>query len=163
VVQALLWYTFLLNEGKDEEFRQLDERLQAVCPKIGMNPKTLFLPRATAEFSSGRYAAAAKSLETCLEEKLWNEIASEAMITGALAKSLRGLGRPQEAIKWYRRAVAISGADAGLLSELLCLVAEEQGLIGLCRELPALDQSRLGQDLRCDNQLHQRLGVSGWW
>jgi tetratricopeptide (TPR) repeat protein len=102
--------------------------------------KALLLPRATAEFGAGRYAAAAKSLEICLQEKLWNELASEAMITGALARSLRALGRRQDAIKWYRRAVQISGVEPALVSELLCLVVEEEGIEGLRRELPGYDR-----------------------
>jgi serine/threonine protein kinase/tetratricopeptide (TPR) repeat protein len=147
VVQALPWYTFLLQEGKDDEFRQLDDRLRAMCSKTGTDAKTLLLPRATAEFSTGRAAAAAKSLEMCLQGKVWNEVASEAMITGALARSCRALGRRHDAIKWYRRAVEISAGDPGLLSELLCLVAEEEGAGGLQRELMPYKQ-RQSVDLR---------------
>jgi serine/threonine protein kinase/tetratricopeptide (TPR) repeat protein len=153
VVQALPWYTFLLQEGKDEEFIRLDNRFREICPKIKAEPMTLLLPRATAEFSSGRYAAAAKSLETCLELKLWNELASEAMLTGTLARSLRALDRRQDAIKWYRRGVEISGVDPGLLSEFLCLVVQEQGFNGLLRELPAYDQARLKLDVRVNATL----------
>jgi serine/threonine protein kinase/tetratricopeptide (TPR) repeat protein len=139
VIQAVPWYAFLLQAGKDDEFRRLEERLREVCPNTKTEAKALLLPRAMAEFGAGKYAAAAKSLEGCLQEKLWNELASEAMITGALARSLRALGRRQDAIKAYRRAVQISGVDPALLSEFLCLVVEEEGVNGLRRELPNYD------------------------
>jgi len=134
-VQALQWYTFLLQEGKDDEFRNLDERLRDLCLKTGASANSLLLPRGRAEFDASRFAAAATSLERCLQEKLWNESATEAMITGWLARSCRALGRRQDAIKWFRRAVEISGGDAGLLSELLCLVAQDEGAKGVQRVL----------------------------
>jgi hypothetical protein len=148
VLLALPWYTFLLQEGKDDESSQLEDRLREACRRTKSDPKGLLLPRATAEFGSGRYAAAAKSLERCLREKLWNELASEANITGALAKSLRALGRRQDAVRWYRRAVEISRLEPGLLAEFLCLVVEEEGVNGLLREMGALDQSQIGLDVR---------------
>jgi tetratricopeptide (TPR) repeat protein len=153
-VVAPQWYSYLLQEGKDDEFRRLDERLREVCKKTMTDHQSLLLPRATAEFGCGRYAEAAKSLETCLQMRLWNELASEAMITGALARSLRALRRREDAIKWYRRAVQISGVDPGLLSEFLCLVVEEQGVNGLLRELPAYDQVVRRLDVRLNATLH---------
>jgi tetratricopeptide (TPR) repeat protein len=147
VVQALPWYTFLLQEGKDDEFQRLDQRLRDVCPKLGADAKSLMLPRASTEFATGRYAAAAESLETCLREKLWNEIASEAMLTGALARSHRALGHRKQAINWYRRAVEVSGGHAGLLAEFLCLVVEDQGADSLGPELAVFDRMRLNPDV----------------
>jgi hypothetical protein len=51
-------------------------------------------------------------------------------------------------MKWYRRAVLISGVDPSLLSEFLCVTVEEEGVAGLLRELSALDQSKMGLDVR---------------
>jgi len=153
VLRVRPWYTFLLQEGKDDEVKRLENRLRAVCPKTGDDPKSLLVARATAEFGTGRYSAAAKSLETCLQEKLWNEFASEAMITGALAKSLRALGRRKEAIRRYQRAVGISGVDPGLASELLCVVVEEEGVSGIQRELPLFDLARQKLDVRLNATL----------
>jgi hypothetical protein len=70
------------------------------------------------------------------------------MVTAALARSLRAVGRREESIKWYRRAVESSGIDPDLLSEFLCLVTEEQGAIGLLQELPAYEKARLRPDVR---------------
>ena len=47
---ALPWYTYLLKEGKDDEFRQLEVRLKKACGKTRTEPKELMLPRAFAEF-----------------------------------------------------------------------------------------------------------------
>jgi hypothetical protein len=80
--------------------------------------------------------------------RLWNEFVSEAMMTGALARSLRFSGRRQDAIKWYRRAGEISALDPALLSEFLCLVLEEEGVPGLLRELPAYGKERVTSDVR---------------
>jgi serine/threonine protein kinase/tetratricopeptide (TPR) repeat protein len=143
---ARQWYTFLLQEMKDEEFHRLDQRLRGVCQKMGTDAKNLLLPRATAEYGTGRYTAAVKSLEACLREGRWNELASEAMLTGALARSHRALGHRQDAIAWFRRAMEVSGVHAGLLAEFLCLVVEDQGVDGLRRELVAFDRVRLNPD-----------------
>jgi tetratricopeptide (TPR) repeat protein len=143
-VVAFPWYIYLLQEGKDDELRRLEDRLREACPKTTTEIKDLLLPRAVAEFRSSRYAAAVRSLEICLQEKLGNE----AFIASALAGSLRALGQRKEAIKWYRRAVEISGVDPSLLSEFLCLVVEEQGVNGLQRELPNYDLTKLKFDVR---------------
>ena len=145
---ALPWYSYLLKEGKDDEFHRLEDRLREACAKTRTEPKSLLLPRAVAEFGARRYAAAAKSLEICLQERVWNDVASEAMITTDLARSLYETGQRQAAIKFYRRAVQISEADPGLLSEFFSLALKEGGAIGLLQEVSALDQSRLGQDPR---------------
>jgi serine/threonine protein kinase/predicted Zn-dependent protease len=145
VLEALSWYTYLLQDGKDVEFNRLDERLRAVCPKMATEAKRLLLPRASAEFAAGRYAAATKSLEICLHDMLGNE----AVLTGMLARSLRALNRRDEAIKCYRRAVQLSdGSDPTLLSEFLCLIAQEQGAGGVLRELPAYNQVWLRLNVR---------------
>src|SRR5262249_51698767 len=68
------------------------------------------------------------------------------MVTAALARSHRALGHRQEAIKWYRRAVEISGVHAGLLAEFLCLIVEDQRVDGLRKELTAFDPLRLNPD-----------------
>jgi tetratricopeptide (TPR) repeat protein len=146
--KALPWYTFLLQQGKDDELRILEDRLRQICPKTKTEAKTLLLPRATAEFGAGKYAAAVKSLESCLKDKIWNEYATEAMITGSLARSLQSLGNRTDAIKWYRRAVRISDVDPALLLEFLCLVVEEEGAKGLSPELTAYDPARLRFDVR---------------
>jgi serine/threonine protein kinase/tetratricopeptide (TPR) repeat protein len=145
---ALPWYTFLLQAGKDDEFSRLDDHLRKVCTKMMTDPNHLLLPRAFAEFSARKYEAAARSLEGCLQLQLWNEIVSETMIVGALARSFRALGRRKDAIKSYRRAVGTSSLDPALLSELLCVVVEEEGVVGLLRELPALSQGRVGAEAR---------------
>jgi tetratricopeptide (TPR) repeat protein len=132
----------------------LDERLRDVCLKTGTEAKTLLLPRAIAEFGSGRYDAAAKSLETCLQQKLWSEWASEVMLTGALARSHRALGRRHDAIKWYRRAVEISGIDPSLLAEFLCLVVDEEGVNGLLRELSSYEHVLPRLDVRRNATLY---------
>jgi serine/threonine protein kinase/Tfp pilus assembly protein PilF len=150
---ALRWYTYLLQQGKDDEFLRLDERLRAICPKTKTEVKELLPPRAFAELAVGRYAAAAKSLEICVQEKLWNEMVSEVMITSALARSLGSSGKRSDAIKLYRRAVQLSGVDPGLLSEFLCLVLEEEGFPGLLRELPAFSQGRVNLDVRLNASL----------
>jgi serine/threonine protein kinase/Flp pilus assembly protein TadD len=150
VLYAGPWYTFLLQTGKDEEFRRLEERLREACPKTDTDAKDLLQSRATAEYTSGRYAEAIRSLESCLQQKLGNE----ALLTGALARSHRALGRRQDAIKWYRRAVEISGVDPTLLSEFLCLVVEVQGAKGLLRQLPVYDQARQTQDARRNATLY---------
>jgi tetratricopeptide (TPR) repeat protein len=145
---ALPWYTYLVQEGKEDELHRLEDRLRGLCAKSRTEAKELLLPRAFAEFSAGRYAAAATSLEMCLREKLWNESASEALITGALARSFRAIDRRQEAIGWYQRAVQISGVDPGLLSEFLCLVVQEHRVDGLLKELPAFEQTWLRLNVR---------------
>jgi serine/threonine protein kinase/Tfp pilus assembly protein PilF len=150
---ALSWYLFLLQQGMDDEFHRLDERLRAICPKTKTEVKELLPPRACAEFAVGRYAAAAKSLEICVQEKLWNEMVSEVMITSALARSLRSSGKRADAIKAYRRAVQLSGVDPSLLSEFLCLVLEEEGFPGLLRELPTFGQGRVNLDVRLNASL----------
>jgi len=153
VLRVRPWYIFLLQEGKDEEFRRLEKRLREMCRKTGDDPKSLLLPRAFAEFATGRYAAAVESLESCVQLKVWNEVVNEVMVTGLFARSLRLVGRRQDAIKQYRRAVQISGVDPGFLSEFLSLVVEEEGVDGLRRELPAYDQVRSRLDVRLNATL----------
>jgi serine/threonine protein kinase/tetratricopeptide (TPR) repeat protein len=143
VLAARPWYLFLLQEGKDDEFRRLEARLRKACLQTKEDAKNLLIPRAFAEFGSGRYAAAVETLESCVKTKM-----SDALVNTALAKSLRALGRRQEAIKWYRSAVQMSGIDPGLLSEFLCLVVELEGSNGLLRELPSYDQARSRPDAR---------------
>jgi hypothetical protein len=76
------------------------------------------------------------------------------MVTAGLAKSLRAAGQRGEAIRSYRRAVESPGADPALLSEFLGLVAEEQGVVGLLRELPAYKKKvQVGQDVRLNATL----------
>jgi tetratricopeptide (TPR) repeat protein len=150
VLIARPWCAFLLQEGKDAEFRRLEERLREICPKTGEDPKSVLLPRAFAEYGAGRYRAALKSLELCLQEK----IGSEALVSAALAKSLRAVSRRQDAIKQYRRALLLSGVDPSLLSEFLRLVVEEECVKGLRRELPAYDQARGGLDWRVNATLY---------
>lgn len=135
------WYVFLLQEGKEDEFRRLDERLRAACPTAKTDAEGLLVPRGMAEFRTGRYAAAVESLNVCLEKHLWKGVVNESIIVEALAKSHRALGRRQAAISSYRRVLQISGVEPKLLSEFLCLVVEENGVSGLLRELPAFDQS----------------------
>jgi tetratricopeptide (TPR) repeat protein len=147
------WYQYLLQEAKDDELRRLEDRLREICPKTHTDAKQLLLPRAVAEFYARRYAAAAKSLETCLEMKLWNELASEATITGALATSLQALGQRQDAIKWSRRAAQLSSDDPNLLSLFFSFVVMEQGVNGLSRELPNYDLARLRVDARLNATL----------
>ena len=142
------WYTYLMQEGKDDELDRLEDRLRKACTLTQAKVQDLLLPRATAEFAAGRYAAAAKSFEVCLQRKLWNELANEAMITAGLAKSLQALGHRQQAMKWYQRAVQLSNADPGLLSEFLQLVVQEQGVDGLSRELAPFDQTWLNLNVR---------------
>jgi serine/threonine protein kinase/tetratricopeptide (TPR) repeat protein len=145
---CLPWYLFLVQEGKDDELARLEDKLGKICQKTNSKSQDLLLPRATAEFAAGRYAAAVKSFEICLQAKLWNELANEAMITAGLAKSLRALGRRQEALKWYRRAVQLSDVDPGLLSEFLCLLVQEEGVDALSRELPSFEQTWLRLNVR---------------
>jgi serine/threonine protein kinase/Flp pilus assembly protein TadD len=153
VAVALPWYTFLLQEGKDDEFHRLEQRLQALCVKAGTNADELMPPRATAEFATGRYGEAVKSLQACLDRKL----GSEVLMRGALARSLRALARREDAIEEYRRAVRVSGIDPSLLSELLCLVVEAHGVDGLARELGSYEEARKGQNLRL------RAALSAFW
>jgi tetratricopeptide (TPR) repeat protein len=153
VLVARPWYIFILQEGKDDEFRRLEDRLREVCLKTKEDAKSLLVPRAFAEFGVGRYAAAVETLETCVKLKIWNDVVNEAMVTAALAKSLRAVGRRDDAIKSYRRAVEISGVDPGLLSEFLCLVVEVDGVLGLLRELPAYEKTRQRPDVRLNATL----------
>jgi tetratricopeptide (TPR) repeat protein len=106
------WYAFLLQEGKLDEFTRLENRLVETCSTTRSKPEELALPRASAEFATQRYEDAVKSFQICLREGLGNEI----VIAGALARSLRALGRRQEAIPVYRRAIQLSDVDSGLLS-----------------------------------------------
>jgi tetratricopeptide (TPR) repeat protein len=146
---AELWYTYLLQERKDDEFHRLDQRLREVCSMTKLEANDLLSSRAGAEFDSGRNDEAVKSLESFLKIKLRNQVKNDAMIAKYVAESERALGEPQEAIKWYRRAVKISRADPSLLSEFLCLVVQEQGENGLRRELPAYyEQARLSPNAR---------------
>jgi len=101
---AISWYQYLLDEGKDDEFRRLEVRLKEACGKTRTEPKELMLPRAFAEFGAGRFADASKSLEFCVQEKLWNEIVSEVMIKDALTKSRNETGKRQDATKSDRLA-----------------------------------------------------------
>ena len=148
VLRVRPWYIFLLQEGKDEEFQRLENRLRELLPKTGDDPRNLLLPRAFAEAASGRHRAAVNTLELYMGGKVGND----ALISTALAKSLRALNRRQDAIKQYRHAVQLSGVDPGLLSELLYLVVEEEGVKGLRRELSAYDQLLRGAGLarECD-------------
>jgi len=148
VALALPWYTFLLEERKEEEFCRLEDRLQKACLATKSNPRGLFLPRATAEFATRRFSAAAKSFRICVEEKLWNELASEAMVTGGLAKSLRLSGQRKDAVSIYKRAVQVSGVDPRLFSEYLCVALEDGGVPGLLHELSPFDAQRIGIDAR---------------
>jgi serine/threonine protein kinase/Flp pilus assembly protein TadD len=138
------WYSYLLQEERAEEFQRLENRLLEACATTRNRPEELAFPRASAEFATHKYAAAVKSLEICLKGKLGNE----ALVTGALARSLRALGRRQEAIDLYRRAVRLSDVDPGLLSEFLYLVVQVHGVDGLLRELPAYEQTWLRLNVR---------------
>jgi serine/threonine protein kinase/tetratricopeptide (TPR) repeat protein len=140
------WYTYLMHEARDDELPRLEEHLRDICVKTGQNPNVLRLPRGIAEYRSHRYADATRSLEICFHESLWNEDVSQARIAELLAKSHHALGHYQESIKWYRRAVQISRVDPGLLSTLLSLILQYEGLNGLVRELPKYDQARLELD-----------------
>jgi serine/threonine protein kinase/tetratricopeptide (TPR) repeat protein len=154
VLVARPWYVFLLQEGKDDEVQQLDKQLRAVCAKTGEDVNSPVLLRAFGEFGSGRYGAAVASLERCLQLRVWNDAVSEGMVTAALAKSLRALGRRQDAIKVYQRAVQLGAVDPGLLSELLLLVVEQDGIGGVRAALPAYDQARGGLDWRVNATLY---------
>src|SRR5260370_19656956 len=81
VLIARPWYLFLLKEGKDDEFRRLEDRLREVCPKTGDEPKNLLIPLAFAEFGSGRYAAAANCVSQSLQNKGSNNVRSRSMLT----------------------------------------------------------------------------------
>jgi serine/threonine protein kinase/Flp pilus assembly protein TadD len=154
-VLAIPWYTYLVQEGKLDELKELENRLREACVMTRKNPEELTLARASAEFTTQKYAAAVKSLEFCLQQKIGNE----AWITSALGQSLRALGRKQEAIKYYRRAVELSDVDPKLVSEFLCLIVEVQGIEGLKRDLPAFEKARLKPVAR----LHATLEcISAW-
>jgi serine/threonine protein kinase/Flp pilus assembly protein TadD len=144
MLHAGAWYAFLLQEGRDDELDALEHHFSEVCSKTETDPKSLLAERAIAEFTSGKYQDAVKSLRSCLEQKLGNEV----QLTSALARTNRALGRRQDAIKTYRRAVEISDADPGLLSEFLYLVVQEQGAAGVLRELPAYEQTWLKLNVR---------------
>jgi tetratricopeptide (TPR) repeat protein len=150
---ATFWFSYLLEHGSKQEVDDLEKRLRDAWQRTGKNPDDVVVARASAEFASRRYSAAAKSLEFCLRKKLWNEIATEAIITGGLARSLRALGRRQDAIKWYRRAIPLSDVDPALLSEFLCCIVEEQGVDGLSRELPTYEQTWKRLDVRLNATL----------
>jgi tetratricopeptide (TPR) repeat protein len=143
-IVAEWWYSYLLQEDRVDEFERLETRLLKACPATLSKPEDLLPPRATAEFTTHKYDSAAKSLEICVQKKLGNE----TLLTGALARSLRALGRRKDAIESYRRAVQLSDVDPSLLSEFLCLVVQEHGAEGLLRELPAFEQTWLKLNVR---------------
>jgi tetratricopeptide (TPR) repeat protein len=145
---ALPWFTYLLQEGEEEEFRSLEDRLREACLKTKTDAKSLMLPRATAEFATRRFSDAAESFQFCVEHKLWNEFASEAMVTAGLARSLRLSGQRKDAINSYKRAVQVSGVHPSLFSEYLCLAVEVGGVDGFLREFSTFDMSTIGTDVR---------------
>lgn len=153
--EAISWFTFLLEQGKFQEMEKLEERLGDACIKTNHNPNDLVLARASAEFATGRYAEAVKSLKACLELKQ----GTPASVVSSLAQSYHALNQRKEALKWYRQAVELNGYDPRLLSKFLVLLVQEEGTVGLTKELPNYKALASRQNPR----LNATLGAFGAW
>lgn len=130
-VDAMPWFSYLVEEGSLEELSDLEGRLQEASIKLGRNPDELLLARAKAEVNSGRYSDAVKSLRACLKLKQGNE----AWVVPMLAHSLLSLDKRQEGLQWLRQAVELTDFDARNVSRFLMLLVEEEGVNGLEKEL----------------------------
>ena len=160
-------FTYLAEDGRASESSALQERvltaltplrqaqqegqpgLRAFDPRA-MDLGTMLVVRSNAGARSGRFADAVASYEKCLE---FPAVREAPVIPAGMAICLLRLGRVDEAIEWYRRAMKPNGWEPGLVFDLLSVVATRHGPAGVSKELAALAGPKIGVSARRNTTL----------
>jgi tetratricopeptide (TPR) repeat protein len=154
-------FTYLAEDGRASAIAALQDRILAALSPLRQEQENgsslrasdlratdqgmILLLRAQAEMHFGRFAEAVRSLEKCIESPIGKQA---PWAPKGMAICLLHLGRPDDAIDWYRRALEPNGWEPELVFNFLLTVATFRGPTGVSKELPGLAAPRTGVSVR---------------
>ena len=133
-------FTYLAEDGRDSAISKLQERIlrapvplrkvqQEQAPSLhsldlsAFDRQMLFVARVSAEMQAGRFSEALATIRK-LEET--TSVREDPMLLSTMARCLRQVGRDEESIDCYRRAMKPNSLEPGLVFDFLSAVAAQR-------------------------------------